>query len=437
MDTLDIKRLNVSDNLRLTSVRTDKFKAGTLTLHIQAPVSAESVAFASVLCGVLKRGNKKYPSVSSLYRRLDELYASSLDIRTSFNSNEISLSLSSELLDNSYAPCGTDILDGVIELMAQSLLCPLADGDAFPEDTVEREITTIRNALLAESNNTHSYSLIRVKEMLHRANPDYPTIEAMLGSLERVNAHSLWEFYQSLISYAPLDAFYVGSSDAETVAQKLRHYFGNFNPTKRFDVGAKLPDAPFPFEVRSEKMSVSQGKLALGFHSDVNLATGDYHAAIMFNEIFGCSPVSKLFMNVREKMGLCYYCSSSYNTFSGSLIVASGIENSKRDIATREILAQLEAIKNGKISESELTAAKKSLVNVYRQSYDNPFDISNFYSSRLRLGINESIEDCIAAFEALSLDDIVRVARTFVHDTTFFIEGTADGDAADEEVYDE
>ena len=43
----------------------------------------------------------------------------------------------------------------------------------------------------------------------------------------------------------------------------------------------------------------------------------------------------------------------------------------------------------------------------------------------MRLGIDESIEDCISAFDAVSLEDIVRVAKTFVHDTTFFIEGTA------------
>ena len=131
---------------------------------------------------------------------------------------------------------------------------------------------------------------------------------------------------------------------------------------------------------------------------------------------------------MREKLGLCYYCGSSYNTFSGALIVSSGIEGSRRELAEREILAQLDTLKRGEISDAELAAAKKSLINVYRQIYDNPFDISNFHSSRMRLGIDESIEDCISAFDAVSLEDIVRVAKTFVHDTTFFIEGTADGD---------
>lgn len=428
MDTLDIKRFEISEHLRLCAVQTDKFKAGTITFHIAMPVSPKNVAFASVLCGVLKRGNKKYPTVTDVYRRLDELYASSLDVRTSFNSSEISLSLSSELLDNAFAPCGTDILDGIIELISLALLCPVADGNGFAESTVAREVATLRSALLAESNNTQSYALIRVKEMLCRENPNYPTLEALLGVLDDIDARSLWAFYLELVSYSPLDVFYVGGTDAETVAKKLGTYFGSYAPTKSFSQDAKAPDAPLQMSERSEQMSVSQSKLALGFHSSVNLMSTDYHAAILFNEIFGASPISKLFVNVREKMGLCYYCGSSYNTFSGALIVSSGIEGSRRELAEREILAQLDTLKRGEISDAELAAAKKSLINVYRQIYDNPFDISNFHSSRMRLGIDESIEDCISAFDAVSLEDIVRVAKTFVHDTTFFIEGTSDGD---------
>ena len=425
---------SVSDSIQLTSVQTDKFKAGVLTIHLFSDVNASNVAHATVLCGVLKQGNKSFPSLSGVYRRLDELYAASLDVRTSFNASELSISLSSELLDNAYAPCGTDILDGVIELCAQTLLHPITDGDAFCEATVARETETVRSALLAEKNNTQTYAVIRAKEMLNRTAKNYPTVEELTSALDTVTPQSLYAFYKNILSYAPLDVFYVGGCDADTVAKKLLHHFDGFAPSRRFDLSLPAPAPALPFEEQTEQMSVSQSKLVLGFHSGVSLSVGGYHNALVFNEIFGSSPISKLFMNVRERLGLCYYCSSSYNTFSGALIVSSGIYASKREEATAAILDQLNAIKCGKVSETELEAAKRSLINAYRQCYDNPFDINNFYSSRIRLGMDETIEDCIEALGNVTLDKVVEVAASVVHDTTFFIEG--DGISA-EEVYDE
>lgn len=433
--TVNINKISVSNDISLTSVRTDKFKTGVLSLQLFFSVSAQNVAFSSVLCGVLKRGSEKYPRISDVYRRLDHLYAASLDIRTAFNPNEISISVSSEFLNNAYAPCGSDVLDGVIEIAAQTLMFPITDGKAFCASTVSREIETVRSALLSEKNNTQVYSVIRAKELLNRNTPEYPSVEQLLCALDNINEKNLYEFYTELISYAPLDVFYVGESEAQIVADKLKKYFYAFTPTKSLKAVLSEPAASLPFEQVCETMQVSQSKLVLGFHSGVNVAAGDYHAALVFNEIFGASPISKLFMNVREKMGLCYYCSSAYNTYSGVLLVSSGIDGTKREIATEAILGQLEDIKNGKISDAEFDSAKKSLINAYRQSYDNPFDIFSFYSSRMRLGINESIDECISALSRVNMEDVIDVARSVIHDTTFFLEGIGTGDG--EEEYDE
>ena len=425
----------MSDDIKLSAVRTDKFKTGVLNFQLFSPVSAKNVAFSTVLCRVLKRGSKKYPRISDIYKQLDRLYAASLDIRTAFNQNEISISVSSEFLNNVYAPCGTDILDGVIDIAAQALLFPLTDVNAFCSATVSREIGTVRSALLAEKNNTQTYSVIRAKEIMNRNLPDYPTVDQLLHALDGINENNLYDFYTELISYAPLDVFYIGESEAQTVAEKLRKYFADFSPCKRLETALSAPIAPLPFKQECETMQVSQSKLVLGFHSGVNVTEGDYHAALIFNEIFGVSPISKLFMNVREKMGLCYYCSSAYNTYSGAMIVSSGIDGANREIATEAILAQLDDIKNGRISDAEFDSAKKSLINAYRQSYDNPFDIFSFYSSRMHLGIDENIDECIDALRAVKLEDVINAARSVVHDTTFFLEGTGTGDG--EEDFDE
>ena len=147
--------------------------------------------------------------------------------------------------------------------------------------------------------------------------------------------------------------------------------------------------------------------------------------AIVLNELYGASPVSKLFLNVREKLGLCYYCSSSYSFFSGNLCVASGIDSKNRERATAEILAQLDEIRRGNVSAAELSAAKRSLEYSYVQIYDSPFSLQAFYAARELSGVNETVEECKQKILDVTAEQVCELAKDTVLDTCFFINGTS------------
>ena len=173
-------------------------------------------------------------------------------------------------------------------------------------------------------------------------------------------------------------------------------------------------------------MPVSQGKLAIGFKTEACISENDdrQYTAIVFNELFGGSAASKLFLNVRERLSLCYYCSSSYDRYTGTLTVSSGIENKNRNIAEEAILFELENIKQGKITETELDAAKKSLLNGYRQINDNPYDLQSYYTNRSFFGFYDDIETAKAKVSQVSAKDISEFASSIVCDSVFFVEGT-------------
>ena len=86
-------------------------------------------------------------------------------------------------------------------------------------------------------------------------------------------------------------------------------------------------------------MDVTQGKLGMGFAC----GSDDYAAALMGNTLFGGSSNSKLFLNVREKLSLCYYASSAYHRQKRLITVSSGIEFQNYQKAYDEIMAQLAA----------------------------------------------------------------------------------------------
>ena len=143
----------------------------------------------------------------------------------------------------------------------------------------------------------------------------------------------------------------------------------------------------------------------------------------MFNEIFGGGSVAKLFMNVREKKSLCYYCYSSLHSATGTIKVGCGIDPDKKDEALAEIAAQLDAMKAGDFTDKEIETARKTLISGFTQIADSPASIEAFEFRRLLAGVVESVDSCRDAIMSVSAADIVNAAQKVVLDTVYFLNG--------------
>ena len=425
--------------IHLSSMRTDIFKTGVISFSLTLPLTAERDVAGTVLAGVLRRGTEAFPTQAHINRALDDLYASCIEIRSSRIGNNLSLVFSAEVLDHRFVPDGTDVLGGVIEIVSQMLLHPLLEKGVFPKSAVEREITCVCDAIRAQKNNTRAYAAIRCSEMMHREHPAFPTLAEAETLIRSLNETTLYQYYIEWLRHSPMEVFYVGSEDAYTILSHLKNSFSEHSSVTASPLNPLQADKPTPFCSLSEAMPVSQGKLSMGFRTGVcaSPVNDDYYTALVFNELFGASPASKLFLNVREKMGICYYCSSSLSIYTGNLMVSCGMEVQNRDLAQQAILEQMEQIRRGEISDIEFSAAKKSLENCYRSIEDNPFDLQSFYGGRAMFGITDDIAQCRQKLAAVTKEAVVALARQTVHDTSFFVEGTAQNGADEEENDDE
>ena len=373
--------------------------------------------------------------MASLNRRLDELYGSYVEIKSNHIGNYLSLTFLCEILDNKYIPDGTDTLSGAIDIVADMMLHPLFVSDGFDNSIFEQEIRIILDALNSEINNTRAYSIKRCAELMFEKYEEYPTVAETKAIVSNATLENIKTHYASLLSSAPLEVFYIGSTDANNIAASLLEAFAGHSFGTSNTCCTALPISRDSFASASERMPVSQGKLTMCFSTSVAISadSDDYYAALMLNEIFGGSPSSKLFLNVREKMSLCYYCSSSYSTYSGIMTVSSGIEVKNIELVKKAILEQLDKIKSADISDNELEAAKRSIANAYRQLYDSPFDLQSFYSGRMLFGIPDTIDNSIAKLCAITKENIVRIANGIRLDALFFVEGTLANDECEEE----
>ena len=430
-------RFKIDDNIELLSITTDKFKSELLTITVVLPLTKQNIAYNMLLTSTLKRGTESYPSIASLNRRLDELYSSSLDIKSARLGKNLTLTILADMLDSRYIPDGTDVLGGVLDLMAESLSRPNMSNKLFPQNIVEQEKKFLIENLDSIVNNTRSYASTRLSEMMFKNDAEFPTIEELKDIVSSITTDALTEFFRGIGSFSPLRVFHVGSTSPQKITNEIASRFSPWKVKKNTETVLPYAEPLCEFESVTEIMPVSQGKLAIGFKTNICINEGDdkQYAAIVLNEIFGGSASSKLFMNVREKMSLCYYCSSSYDRYTGILTVSSGIENKNKDIAISAIFFELEDIRKGKISTTELDSAKKSLLNGYRQIEDNPYDLQSYFANRAFFGFTEDLELAKQKVSRVTVDDISDIAAEIVCDSVFFVEG--DTDVSEEEYYDE
>lgn len=422
------------DSVSLNVINTDKFKTSMIFFSLRTPKDKSLAADRLLLPGILRRGTVEYPSAARLNLELDNLYASTVEIKLSHLGKNELLTFSAEMLDNSFVTDGTDILDGVVKIIAEMILHPITEGECFPADTVKKERANVLDSLKSEINNPKTYAAARCAELLHSDDPEFSSIRELIDGVERTDGASAYRVYKNILNNAALDIYYVGALDSAHVAESIKKHFADFKPNAMPGVPVSAERFTRLKEI-TEPFPVSQSKLSLGFRVGVCSKDKNYYAAILFNEIFGGSPASKLFMNVRERLSLCYYCSSHYDSYFGNMTVSSGVDSDNAKLAKAEILAQLEDMKSGRITEYEFSAAKLAFEHYCRQTYDYPFDIFTFYRSRGVLGIETTLEEHLKNIRAVTLDEVIAVANSVTLDTVYLLEGTLSGE--DEEECDE
>ena len=403
-----------------------------LSVSAVLPIQRENVWLTSLLLSVLRRGTVKYPTLEALNRRLDFLYGTELSIRNFYRGDNQIIGFSAELLDRSYLPRGEDLLPAVAQIMDEILFHPLLDENGLLLSRyVESEKQMQCDAIRAMKNHPRGYAADRCRELLYADTPCGALIYGTEEQVMSVTPEQLSAHWRSLVDSLTLDCFYVGTADADSISDALRQTLG-VSLSSHGVPTAPIRPCPLTGERRvrrvEESLEVGQGQLILGLRTDSVIGDADHFACVIFNEILGVSPISKLFVNVRERLSLCYHCSSSYNAYKGTLLITCGLSRANRPRAEKEILKQIRDLAAGRFEQSELDAARSALINAYRQIGDSPAAMESFYFGRAIAGLTQSVRDCREALSSVTREDVIRVAKKVKLDTVYYLDGTLDGE---------
>lgn len=173
-----------------------------------------------------------------------------------------------------------------------------------------------------------------------------------------------------------------------------------------------------------DAMDVTQGKLILGFRAGGGFRSREKIArGLLFNAVYGGTTNSKLFLNVREKLSLCYFASSSLAQNKGLLQVYSGVEFANFAQAEEEILAQLAACQQGQITAEELETARRSVISSLRTTLDAQGRLEEYWLNRFVSETQFQPEELAQSVEKVTLDQVVQTACEIRLDSVYTLRG--------------
>lgn len=416
------KTKNIAKGVNINFVKTEKFKTNYISINFISPLSKDFAHLNSMLPLVLMRGTKNYPSQKEINKRLQLLYSGDIVARNSNFGEYHIFGFKANILNNRFSK-NLDITSESIDLLCELAFDPYLVNGCFDEAYTEGEKMNLVDTIEAEINEKGKYAIKRL--MTEMCKNEVFGI-SRFGTVEEVKAitnKTLYDAYKKAIKEYPIEIYFVGDGDFESIANKFQKVFETIERAPISIPQAKLVDEVSQIKQIVDIENVKQGKLVLGFRTGYKPKDNKYHLMQLFNEIFGASPTAKLFLNVREKMSLCYYCRSIIGQRTGVMLVSSGIEACNKEIAEKAILEQLEMIKNGEISDEEMESAKKSIKNGYMQIYDSAEAMETWAFFRSLCGISTTpILEC-EKIEKTTKNEIQALASRFKLDTVYFLRG--------------
>jgi len=428
----EVTRIELFPYVFLTHLQTDKFKTNTLSVTLLTQLDRDTAAKNAVLPRVLLRGTEKHPDMACLAQELDELYGTQLE-QIVIKKGEIQcIELYANFVDDKMLPEGEEILEKVTDLLSEILLRPAKKAGKLQEDYVNSEKEKLIDEIEGRINNKIVYALGRLSELMCDGEAFATFRLGTEAEAETIEAAGLTSHYQTLLETAPIEIIYSGRASIEQVTKALQKAFKDL-PRGEIDLDlgtdVRMNSVAETAREFSEEMEVAQGQLSMGFRLGECMENPNYAALELFNYLYGGSVTSKLFLNVRERLSLCYFASSIIEKHKGLLFVISGIEFAKYEEAKAEILAQLEAVKTGDITDEELLWAKRAMATDLAMMKDDQNTLQDFYLSQTILGEEDSIEEIIAKVERVEKADLVEIANSLELDTVYFLKG-AEGEGA-------
>ena len=413
----------ISGGVRLCTHKTAKFKNSVVTVNLLTPLS-EDAATNALLIHLLARTNKSYDSLISMNRRLASLYGAAISPSVTKIGEVQVLSLSLLCLDDRFALGNDKVWEEGVKLLCTCLFKPDITPEGFKEENVQREKRLLIEKIESRKDEKRLYALDRMTEEMCRDEAYGISQYGKAEDIEKITGKELMEAWKKLLFSCPVQINVTGNIDEKRTEKIFTALFDSLARDKKAITELHTEFLTEAYESRTvkEKQKVKQGKLVIGMRAGMTYDYDNYAAIKVMCAIFGSGTFSKLFMNVREKMSLCYYCSASLVNHKGLIIVQSGVETENALKALDAIRNELNEVRKGNFTDEIIENAKKSITDTLSSVDDSIMTIDHWMTSQSTNGLFRTPESFIEEINAVSREEIIIAATMVTEDTVFILE---------------
>ncbi len=307
-----------------------------------------------------------------------------------------------------YASALSRYFESAFLLMAEAIQQP-----AFPEESFNKLKNQTLTALKSEEKSATAISK-RVSDALSygkkTAQGEFVTEE----TINNISLNDIKKSYQKYISPSRSYLTFVGDITPEAAKALTEKAFGAWKGNKQKLAKNRKVKNTDATEINFVDVPTAvQAEISVGNLIDNPLSNPDYHALLLANQILGGGAESKLFLNLREKHGFTYgsYSKTGSGRYQSRFSSTAQVRSEKADSAVAEIISEINNMREGKITQEELDAAKALYNGSFALGMEDPAKAATYASNIL---INELPKDFYRTFlqkvNNVTLSDVQRVS---------------------------
>jgi len=415
-------KMELVKGVNLHFLQSKKFKTNKIKVRFSSPLDENTVAARVLVACMMETANQKYPTSQLFREKLASLYGVELSTSVSKRGRVHYVDLNISFVRDDFLSKKNVLTDEVLDIIETIFFSPLVVEDHFDSDTFDVEKKNTISDLESEIEEPYYYAHGQLNQLFFE---DETIGMSRLGKVDLVRQEtaqsSLGQFHQ-MLQLDNIDFFFIGDFNEVAIVDRVNQF--EFKP--RDNNLSVTYQQPFTNVVREklEQKQNQQSILELGYHFSTQYGESLHIPLVVLNGMLGAFSHSRLFQIIREKEGLAYTISSHFDIFTGFMRVFAGIDKESRTKVMTLIMRQLNDLKRGKFTESELQLTKEMLVNTTLLAQDRQNTLIEREYLKTILGKKVlSLEEWLESIDKVSREEIIEVAKTINLQSVYFMEG--------------
>lgn len=406
-----MKKIKIKKGVNLVVLPTTQFKTLHIAIDFAAPLEIDTVSARSLLTYLTAVSSKKYPNQQKVAQKTIDLYGAQYqtDVLRFGQTHHVRYSL--QMPAPTYIDTDGNLLHGAFEFLHDMIFDPLVRAEQFDQNTFEKEQQSLMNELASLSDDKQRYAASKLRELTYAVPAMAISSSGRVNDVKELTSKRVYQAYEEMLANDTMNIIVYGDVDETRIISELKswplldHHEPVLQPFYRQNSREILAAAT------NTQADINQAILMIAYRLAIAPDDPQRFVALVMNAMFGGSPLSKLFMNVREKESLAYSIYSRWQNDTGFITVAVGLDSEKIQQTESMIQAQLSAIQDGDFSEETLLAIKASLINDYLSQQDSPNSEIALIFSRLLTNRETSVTDWVNAVNAVTSKDVAALAH--------------------------